>query len=46
MPEQQQHVPAEAARSGIISGRVRNVLFMSFGLSILALAIVTGYFIA
>jgi hypothetical protein len=46
MSGEQQHIPSQKARGGIISGRVRNVLFISFGLSILALAIVTGYFIA
>lgn len=46
MPDQQPHVPSQKARSGVISGRVRNILFVSVGLSILALAIVTGYFVA
>jgi len=46
MSNDQQHVPPQKARAGIISGRVRNVLFISFGLAVLALAIVTGYFVA
>jgi hypothetical protein len=46
MSDEQKHIPSEEARAGNISGRVRNILFISFGLSVLALAIVTGYFMA
>jgi len=46
MTDDRQHIPAQKARAGIISGRVRNVLFISFGLAVLALAVVTGYFVA
>jgi hypothetical protein len=46
MSDKQQHIPPQRARAGIISGRVRNILFISFGLAVLALAIVTGYFVA
>jgi hypothetical protein len=46
MSEHQQHIPPQKARAGIISGRVRNVLIISFGLAVLALAIITGYFVA
>jgi len=46
MADDQRHIPSQKARAGIISGRVRNILFISFGLAVLALAIVTGYFVA
>lgn len=37
-------IPAEKARAGSISGRVRNVLVLSLGLSVLALLVVAAYF--
>jgi hypothetical protein len=46
MTDDRQHIPAQKARSGEISGRVRNVLFISVGLAVLALAVVTSYFVA
>jgi len=46
MAEHHQHVPAEKARSGEISGRVRNVLFISTALAILALAIVAAFWMS
>ncbi|WP_374307639.1 hypothetical protein [Dongia sp.] len=44
MSRDQQHISSEKARAGAISGRVRNVLFISFGLTLLALAVVGAYF--
>jgi hypothetical protein len=44
MSRDQQHISSEKARAGVISGRVRNVLFISFGLTILALAVIGAYF--
>nr|WP_298688486.1 hypothetical protein [uncultured Dongia sp.] len=43
MAPHHQHVPAEKARSGEISGRVRNVLFISTGLAMVALALVAAF---
>lgn len=40
----QEHIPAEKARAGSVSGRVRNVLVLSLGLSALALLVVAAYF--
>lgn len=45
MTDQHQHISAQKARSGEISGRVRNVLIVSTALAILALAIVAAYWI-
>lgn len=46
MSDEHQHITSQDARAGIISGRVRNILFISCALAVLALAIVTSYFVA
>lgn len=46
MVEDQQHIDSEKARSGAISGRVRNVLFVSFALAVVTLAVITSYFVS
>ena len=43
MTDQHQHVSAQKARSGEISGRVRNILIISTSLSVLALVIIAAY---
>lgn len=40
-----QHISAQKARSGVISGRVRNVLVLSTALSVLALGIIVAYWV-
>jgi hypothetical protein len=43
MAENHQHVSADKARSGEVSGRVRYVLIISTALAILALAVVAAF---
>lgn len=43
---QQQHISSDKVRAGVISGRVRNLLFSSFGLTILALVVIGAYFMS
>lgn len=40
MDQEPKHVPAEEARSGEISGRMRIVLLTSTGLAVLALGVI------
>ncbi len=46
MSDHHQRIPAEQARSGEKSGRVRNVLVISTALAVLALGIVAAFWIA
>jgi hypothetical protein len=43
MTDQHEHISAQKARSGEISGRVRNVLIISTALAVLALAVIAAY---
>ena len=46
MPDEHQHISAEAARAGEKSGRVRNVLVISTALAVLALGVIVAFWMA